>query len=668
MQSSKLHIYRMKKFFGSFLSLALAGSLAAQVSNDNRVLFTVGNDPVTVSEFEYVYNKNNINNQADYSQKSLSDYLALYENFRLKVKEAEAMKLDTITSLKNELEGYRKQLAKSYLTDREISDKLIEEAYERSKKEINASHILVRVDENANPADTLAAYKKIMALRKRIEKGEAFEKVAKEGSEDPSAKTNEGNIGWFTVFGTIYPFETAAYNAKPGEVSMPVRTEFGYHLVKVNQVRDARGQIHVAHLLLRFPEGAIKAQRDSVKRKIDSLYTLIVTGKTSFEEAVRNNSDDKATRVKDGELQWFGSGAPVRMVPEFEDAAFELAKDGDISEPVMTQFGWHIIKRLERKGMQPFNEVKADMKKRVERDSRSQVAKTILINRIKKENSFTEFPNVKSDFIVQVDSAIFKGNWKATDALLDSKKALFTLAGKEYTQGDFASYIEKNAKRRADKGKDALLNEYYDSYVNARLLEYEESMLETKKPEFKALMKEYHDGILLFELMDRMVWTKAVKDTTGLEEYRKKNESKYMWGNRADVVIFNTNDEKLAASAAKLAAKGKSAEEIKAKLNKEGSRSKVSTIEGKYEKGQYEVVDKIEWKAGVTPVEKLNDSSFRFVWVKQLVGPEPKNLKEAKGYIVSDYQEYLEKTWLADLRNKYPIKVDEKILQSLIKK
>ena len=668
MQSSKLHIYRMKKFFGSFLSLALAGSLAAQVSNDNRVLFTVGNDPVTVSEFEYVYNKNNINNQADYSQKSLSDYLALYENFRLKVKEAEAMKLDTITSLKNELEGYRKQLAKSYLTDREISDKLIEEAYERSKKEINASHILVRVDENANPADTLAAYKKIMALRKRIEKGEAFEKVAKEGSEDPSAKTNEGNIGWFTVFGTIYPFETAAYNAKPGEVSMPVRTEFGYHLVKVNQVRDARGQIHVAHLLLRFPEGAIKAQRDSVKRKIDSLYTLIVTGKTSFEEAVRNNSDDKATRVKDGELQWFGSGAPVRMVPEFEDAAFELAKDGDISEPVMTQFGWHIIKRLERKGMQPFNEVKADMKKRVERDSRSQVAKTILINRIKKENSFTEFPNVKSDFIVQVDSAIFKGNWKATDALLDSKKALFTLAGKEYTQGDFASYIEKNAKRRADKGKDALLNEYYDSYVNARLLEYEESMLETKKPEFKALMKEYHDGILLFELMDRMVWTKAVKDTTGLEEYRKKNESKYMWGNRADVAIFNTNDEKLAASAAKLAAKGKSAEEIKAKLNKEGSRSKVSTIEGKYEKGQYEVVDKIEWKAGVTPVEKLNDSSFRFVWVKQLVGPEPKNLKEAKGYIVSDYQEYLEKTWLADLRNKYPIKVDEKILQSLIKK
>lgn len=657
----------MKKIFGSLFASALLLSATAQVPNDNRVLFTIGNDKVTVGEFEYVYNKNNINNQADYSLKSLTDYLELYKNFRLKVKEAEAMKLDTIASLKNELEGYRKQLAKSYLTDREISDKLLEEAYERSKKELNASHILVKCDENANPADTLAAYKKIMALRKRIEKGESFEKVARENSEDPSAKTNDGNIGWFTVFGTIYPFESAAYSLKPGELSQPVRTEFGYHLIRINKVREARGQIHVAHLLIRFPEGATKAQKDSVKHRIDSVYSLLVSNKISFEEAVKNFSEDKASRVKDGELQWFGSGSPVRMVPEFEDAAFAIEKDGDISEPVMTQFGWHIIKRLEKKGIQPFNEVKADMKKRVERDSRSQVAKNILINRIKRENNFTEFPNVRNDFAVKVDSSIFKGNWKADEALL-TDKVLFVLAGNNYTQKDFAAFIEKNSKRRSDKSKDALLNEYYDGFVNSKCLEYEESMLETKKPEFKALMKEYHDGILLFELMDRMVWTKAVKDTAGLEEFRKKNENKYMWGNRAEAIVFTGNDAKLMAAAAKLAAKGQTPEAIKAKLNKEGSKSKVSTIEGKYEKGQYEVVDKTGWKVGVTPVEKLNDSSYRFVWVKQIVGPEPKSLKEAKGYVVSDYQEYLEKTWLAELRNKYPIVVDEKVFQSLVKK
>lgn len=657
----------MKKIHGLFLFSCLSVSVFAQLPNDNRVLFTIGNESVTVGEFEYVYNKNNVNNQADYSLKSLSDYLTLYQNFRLKVKEAEALRLDTISSLKNELEGYRKQLAKTHLTDREISDKLLEEAYERSKKEVNASHILVRCDENANPADTLAAYKKIMALRKRIEKGESFEKIARENSEDPSAKTNEGNIGWFTVFGTIYPFETAAYSLKPGEISQPVRTEFGYHLVKLNGIRDARGQIHVAHLLIRFPDGAVKAQKDSIKQRVDSVYALIKSGQISFEEAVKKFSDDKASRVKDGELQWFGSGAPVRMVTEFEDAAFAIEKDGGISAPVMTQYGWHIIKRLERKPIQPFNEVKNDLKKRIERDSRSQVAKNTLINRIKKEGNFTEYPNVRTDFFVKVDSSIFKGNWKADSALL-TDKTLFTLAGNKYTQANFAAYIEKNSKRRNDKSKEALLNEYYDGFVNTSCLDYEESMLEVKKPEFKALMKEYRDGILLFELMDRMVWTKAVKDTIGLEAFRKKNETKYMWGNRAHVIIFNGNDQKITDAAYKLALKGKSADDIKAKLNKDGAKSKISTIEGKYEKGQYDVIDKIEWKAGVTPVEKLNDSSYRFIWVKQIVGPEPKSLKEAKGYIVSDYQEYLEKTWLAELRNKYPIKLNEQVFQSLVKK
>ncbi len=658
----------MKKHFAVVsLSLFLVSAFA-QTSTDTRTLFTAGGDKVTVSDFQYVYNKNNVNNQADYSEKSLRDYLNLYENFRLKVKEAEALHLDTISSLKTELEGYRKQLAKSYLTDREISDKLITEGYERSKTEINASHILVKCDENANPADTLAAFKKILALKKRLDKGEVFEKVAKENSEDPSAKTNEGNIGWFTVFGTIYPFETAVYNLKPGETGItPVRTEFGYHLVKVNQVRSARGQVHVAHLLIRFPENATLAQKDSVKKQIENVYGLISSGKLPFEEAVKTFSDDKATRVKGGELQWFGSGTSIRMVPEFEDAAFGLQKDGDITKPVMTQFGWHIIKRLEKREMPSFADAKADVKKKVERDSRSQVAKSVLVERIKKENGFSQFPDIKSSFVSKLDSAIFKGNWRADSALRTSSKSLFVLAGKDYTTNDFADYIEKNSKKRSDKNKDALLNEYYDGFVNAKCLEYEESMLETKKPDFKNLMKEYKDGILLFELMDRMVWTKAVKDTTGLEAFRKNNEQKYLWNDRAEAVIFNCNDKKICDAAYKLAAK-KSPAEIKAKLNKDGEKAHISTIEGKYEKGAYDVVDKTNWKVGLNPIAKLNDSSYQFILIKQIAKPEPKTLKEAKGYIVSDYQEYLEKTWLADLRKKYPIEVNELVFTSLIKR
>lgn len=658
----------MIKRFSSFLLLFAALNAFAQ-NTDNRVLFTVAGDKVTVSDFEYVYNKNNINNQSDYSEKSLRDYLNLYENFKLKVKEAEALQLDTISSLKAELEGYRKQLAKTYLTDREISEKLIEEAYNRSRTDVNASHILVKVDENANPADTLAAYKKILALKKRIDKGEAFEKVARENSEDPSAKSNEGNIGYFTVFGTIYPFETVAYSLKPGEVSGPVRTEFGYHLVKLNSTRAARGQIHTAHILVRFPENATQADKDAVKKKTDSIYGLITSRKLNFDDAVREFSEDRASRAKNGELQWFGSGSPVRMVPEFEDAAFALQKDGDISKPVQSQFGWHIIKRLEKREIPSFADAKNDIKKKVERDGRSQEAKNKLVERIKRENNFAEVSAAKVELNAKIDTSLNKGYWKS-DSLVraSSNKVLFTLANKSYTQADFFDYVEKVSKRRTDKNKDALINEYYDGFVTAKALEYEESTLEGKKPEFRNLMKEYRDGILLFELMDRQVWTKSVKDTLGLEEYRAKNANKYMWANRADVVIYSTNDAKLAEAANKLAKKGTAADAIKAKLNKDGAKAKLSTIEGKYEKGQYDVVDKISWTPGVTAVEKLNDSSYRFIQVKQIVNPEPKSLKEAKGYITSDYQEYLEKTWLEGLRRKYPIVVDEAVLRSLIKK
>jgi peptidyl-prolyl cis-trans isomerase SurA len=652
----------MKQFFIA-ASVLFFSSVFAQ-ADKNAVLFSVSGEPVSVADFEYVYTKNNINNQADYSEKSLRDYLALYENFRLKVKEAEAQKLDTISGLMNELDGYRKQLAKSFLTDKEISDKLLQEAYDRSLKEVNVSHILIKCDENANPQDTLTAYKKALSLRTRLTKNEDFGKLARDFSDDPSAKDNAGEIGWFSVFQTVYPFETAAFNMKAGELSFPVRTQFGYHIIKLVQTRPAQGEIRTAHLLLKFPQDATEEQRKKVQARIDSVYNTITSGSVSFDDAVLTFSEDRTTRNKKGELAWFGTG---RMVPEFENAAFALAKDGDVSKPTKTAYGWHIIKRLEKKPIPAFNDVKADLKRKVERDSRSQVAKTILIDRIKKESNFKEFTDAKAEFFKKVDSTLAQGKWHSEE-LSKSKKTLFEIGGKVFTQSDFESYVTKNAKRRTDKNKENLLNEYYDNFVSQTVLDFEEGQLENKKPDFKALMKEYRDGILLFELTDRMVWSKAVKDTVGLQAFHDQNKSKYMWGNRVDVVIYNTTDKKLADAAYKLANKKKDANAIKTKLNKEGAAAKISTIEGKYEKGQYSVVDEIAWNAGTTPVKLLDDSSYRFIVVKSLVEPEPKTLKEAKGYVVSDYQEYLEKTWIAELRKKYPIVLNESVLKALIKK
>jgi peptidyl-prolyl cis-trans isomerase SurA len=657
----------------AILSFAVLLTLTsfAQTADKSAVIFTVAGDPVTVGEFEYVYTKNNINNQADYSEHSLTDYLGLYENFRLKVKEAEALHLDTISSLKTELEGYRKQLAKSYLTDKEITDKLIEEAYNRSKIEVNVSHILIGCDEGANPADTLAAYKRALEFRARLEKGEDFGKLAKEAAEkykgDPSAKDNGGLIGWFTVFQTVYPFESAAYGLKPGQISQPVRTQFGYHIVKLNNTRPAEGEIHVAHILIKVTDKSTDAEKAKAKSKIDSIYAQLSQGKLTWDNAVTAFSEDRTSKSKKGELQWFGVG---RMMPEFETAAFALTKDGDISKPIKTSYGWHIIKRLEKRALAPFAEVKADFKKKVERDSRSSVAKTKLVERIKKENNFSEdAANIKA-FFGSIDSAHIRNGFHKDSVKFAKDATLFKLAGKAYTTTDLALYIEKTAKKRTDKSKDALLNEYFEGFVNQKCLDYEESQLDKKKPEFANLMKEYRDGILLFELTDRQVWGKATKDTAGLQAFYEVNkyDPKYMWKDRADAEIFNCSDLKIAEEAHKLAKKGEPIEEIQKKLNKEGSHSKVSVITGKYEKGQYDVVDKTNWVKGLTEINKLNDSSFQFIFIKDIVKPEPKTLKEAKGYVVSDYQEYLEKKWLADLRNKYPIVVNQQVFKSLIKK
>ena len=657
-----------KAIISSVLLLSL--SSFAQKTDKNSVIFTVSAVPVTVSEFEYVYTKNNINNQADYSEKSLTDYLALYENFRLKVREAEELKLDTISTLKNELEGYRKQLAKSYLTDKEITDQLIQEAYSRSKQEVNVSHILIGCDENANPADTLAAYKKALEFRARLEKGEDFAKLAKESAEkhkgDPSAKDNGGSIGWFTVFQTVYPFESAAYNLKSGQISMPVRTQFGYHLVKLNGMRPAQGEIHVAHILLKFTDKATDDDKAKIKAKVDSIYNQISLGKLSWDNAVAAFSEKSTSKSKKGELQWFGVG---RMMPEFEEAAYSLKKDGDICKPIKTTYGWHIIKRLEKRDLAPFNEVKNDFKKKVERDSRSSVAKTKLIDRIKKENNFSENLANRKDFFKLIDSNQIRTGIRKDSIKYAKDGPLFNLAGKSYNVSDFAQFLEKVAKKRNDKNKEGLLAEYYEGWVNQRCLDYEESMLDKKKPEFANLMKEYRDGILLFELTDRQVWGKATKDTVGLQAFYEQNKTKYMWKERAQVEIFNCSDLKIAEEAHKMAEKGKSGEEIQKKLNKEGSNSKVSILSGKYEKGQYDVIDKTEWKKGLTPVNRMgSDSSYQFIYVLDIVKPEPKSLKEAKGYAVSDYQEYLEKKWLTDLRQKYPVVVNQEVFKSLIKK
>jgi peptidyl-prolyl cis-trans isomerase SurA len=503
-----------------------------------------------------------------------------------------------------------------------------------------------------------------VALRKSILKNNNFEDIAKQSSDDPSAKTNGGKLGYLTAFQTVYPFENAMYETKVGEISMPIRSKYGYHLVKVYDKRIARGSVNVAHIVITTPEN-LMGNADSITfEKANKIYNDIKSGSMTFEEAVNQYSEDRKSKAKGGELGFFTTG---KMTETFENAAFGLKNKGDMTTPVKTSYGYHIIKLIDKKPVPPLSQIKSEIKQKIDKDARSDLSRTALTNKVKSKYGFTENTAAKDEIFTQVDSTILDGKWKPTDLTLS--KNLFKISDIEVNQNDFLNFIIKNQKtKRTSNSTKAVFNNLYEDFVEQKCLDVEEKQLENEYPDFKMLMREYRDGILLFDLTDRMVWTKAVKDTAGLKIFYETDKEKYKWGNRADVDIYNCTDKGIATPTRKMLEKKKSSEAITAQLNVADSKSKVSVISGKYEKGQYELIDKTDWLPGIKPNIINADSSITIINIKQIVGPEPKLLNEAKGYIVSDYQEYLEKNWIEALKAKYPIVVNQDVLRSLIKK
>ncbi|HOY31941.1 MAG TPA: peptidylprolyl isomerase [Bacteroidales bacterium] len=663
----------MKRIIIFVVSVVLCGMLNAQNSND--VLLTVAGEKISKSEFLNVYKKNNIKGDA-MDKKSLEEYLELYINFKLKVKEAEEQKLDTFTSFKNELAGYRKQLAQPYLTDKQVDENLVKEAYDRMQWDIRASHILIKVSKDALPEDTLIEYKNVLKIRDRILKGEPFDKVAKETSEDPSArdrkdpnaeneiKGNGGDLGYFTVLDMIYPFENGAYNTNVGSVSMPVRTDYGYHLIKVANKKPAMGKVAVAHIFVAVPQDAKPEDLESYKTKIFEAYAKLKNGST-FEDVVNEYSDDKGSATKGGSLPSFGVN---RMVPEFIEAIATLKNPGDYSVPTQTIYGWHIIKLVDRTPIKSFDEEKAQLKSRIIKDSRSNKSKESVINRIKNEYGFNEVQGVIRDFYTVVDSSIFDGKWDMTKAS-GLTKTMFTIGNKPYTQQDYVRFIGAKQNRRNKTSIISFVNDRYRAFIDESCIQYEDAKLEQKYPEFKSLMKEYRDGIMLFELTDKKVWSKAIQDTTGLKEFYEKNKTRYMWDERLDATIFTCNNETTAKNTRKLLKnyeKGKFSEmDILKKINID-SIPALKIDHKLFSKKENPVIDEIKWESGVTEnIAKVD--KVVFVLVHKIVPPEPKLLKEAKGLITADYQNYLEEEWIKQLRAKYPYDVNKDVFDSILK-
>lgn len=640
-------------------------TIHAEVGKDD-ILLEINDRKITKDEFLRIYNKNNNANTVD--NKSISEYLDLFINFKLKVIEAEELGYDTLPSFISEFEGYKKELVKPYLTNKEVEESLITEAYERMKEEINASHILISVAENASPEDTLKAYEKIMAIRERILNGEPFDEVARATSDDPSAKNNGGNLGYFTAFNMIYPFESAAYKTGVEEVSMPVRTKYGYHIIQVNDRRPARGEIKVAHIMKIIPPDATEEQRDSAQIIIEQIYERIKNGE-DFAQLADEYSDHKQSARKGGELPWFSSTG--RMIESFADASFALTENGQVSEPVKTAYGWHIIKRLDKKDIGSFEELKPEIAKKITQDPhRNMISQEVVIKNLKKEYNFKENKANADHFFGLVDSTILQGNWNPKLQGLD--KVLFTFAEKKYTERDFAEYLMDKQRARSRTNINTYLNKQYSDFVQAKLLEYEESQLEVKYPEYKYLLEEYHDGILLFNLTDELVWSKAVKDTAGLKEFYENHKSEYMWDVRADavVVITGKSDDMFKKAKKYLKKEARKMDTITSRLIKDAlcdtiQPDCVEVQTGTFLKDENDYVKSVDWKAGSVQSIEL-DGKDVLVLIRDEIPPTIKKLDEARGLITADYQNYLEKEWIKDLREKYKIVIHEDILKTIL--
>ncbi len=620
------------------------------------LLFSIQNKPVYAEEFIYLYRKNHVKKE-DFTEQKVNEYLNLFINFKLKVTEARARGLDTTAVYLKEFNTYKEELKRPFTAEKDEMDRLTREVYQRLTEEIKASHILIAIKQDAAPQDSMMAYKKIQMIRDRILKGEDFEKLAKEFSEDPSVKTNGGNLGYFTALQMVYPFEQAAFQLKPGEVSLPVHTRFGYHLIKVTDRRPARGEVEVSHILLRTSS----SDDTKVKNKIFEIDDQLQGGR-SWDEICKEYSDDLSTKDHGGRLRPFGVGA-MPGVPEFEAMAFSLKEPQEISDPFKSAYGWHIIRLEKRIPVPPYKDMEASLQRKVKSDERLQISARRMVDEKKRKFEFSE--NIEMNNVVHAlaDTSLKNGNWKFKGNESLRTQTFFSLGNNKYTVGEFIHYVEKSQKANT-LSPATYMEQLHDRFLQEKLNDVEEAQLISENSEFRALLNEYKEGILLFTIMEQEVWNKASGDSLGQHNYFLENKEKYKAGNRVSARIYSMTDKNFLDEVVKKVSAGDS---IKGEIVK---KFKTILPLRNYERGENKAVDKVQWAVGVHTAEV--DGTYYLVTIDNLVPPGVKSFEDARAKIISDYQEALEKRWIVKLKQKYPVKVNNKgnkyVINELTKK
>lgn len=650
-------IKTMKKFlFLPFVIFLL--SMGVQAQKGKEVLMTIDNTPIYAKEFKRVYKKN-LELVQEESQKSVDGYLDLFIDYKLKVAEAYAQKLNKKQNYIKDFKKYQEQLSKNYITDQKITDEVLREAYNRTLEEIEASHILVRCEWDAFPKDTLKAYNKIKEIRNRVLEGEDFSKLAAETSEDNSAKGNKGYLGYFSCFGMVYPFETEAYKTTVGEISNIVRTNFGYHIIKVTDRRKKSPPVTVSHIMI----STIKdTSETNTKQRINEIYGLLQKGE-AFEDLAKQYSDDKATGLKGGRMRPFSRGD--LKAPPFEEASYKIKNIGDISNPIQTRFGWHII-RLEDKGVIPtYQEKKAELEKRITGTERLNVIYSAVNNKIKERYGFESY-NYLPFFQNFVTDSIFKKKWKYTTLSKKENKPLFRIGDSTYTYNDFSLHLAKRQhKLKSYKQKKTLLTDLFDELVTEKLKNYFKIKLEEENDEYAGIIQEYRDGLLIFDVMAENVWNKAKSDTIGQMKYYNTNAENYRTKQQVNAQIFTSSNKKVITDVLNKLNKGVAAKEIKKAINTNGDVNILLT-EGEFEIDRTELPQNFEIKKGVSKIYE-GDSTFTIVKVDEIIPPYVKEFDAVKGKVISDFQNEIEKEWMKKLKEKYSIEINKKTLNKLKK-
>ena len=645
----------MKQVF-FYLMLALSFSVNAQ-NKSKEILFTIDEKPYYTDEFERVYKKN-LDLVKDESQKDLNQYLELFIGYKLKVTKANKLGLQDNPKYQSELKGYRTQLSKNYTTDSKVTSALVKEGYERMQKEIKASHILLLVDENASAEDTLKAYNKCIDIRQKALNGEDFGKLAKEFSEDPSAKENAGDLGFFTSFRMVYAFESAAYKTPKGKISMPIRTRFGYHIIKVVDERQNRGDVIVAHIMLMNPSNE-KADEDPEKSKntIQEIYKKIQQGE-NFEELAKQFSEDKSSAAKGGVLNRFGSGQ--LSSEEFENMAFSLTKENPISVPFQSQFGWHIVKLINKFPLKSLEESKVELENKISKDDRSRLITNSLTEKLRKKYNVKKDNKTYAAVSKLVTGEIFVNKWNLPENAKENYTAkLFSIENKEISGYQFLSFL--NSLQTKEGINPLPLSKFieinYNRFVDEQMNQYYNDNLENEFPEFASVMEEYRDGLLLFDLMEKEIWERSKTDSLGLNAFYETQKGNHKWKTRLEVIVASSTKMDVIKNAQLMIKKGATPQEIKDKLNT-AEVVNVMATQSTLEIGSTQLPKDTKQEVGISEISQQGEYYF-VTNVLKVIPESEKTFDECKGKIINDYQQYLEQNWVNELKKEFTIKINQ---------